>query len=103
MGPYAAHDPKPSLPGLARALLYGAAFVYFAHTALYAIAEHVPSYEALWARLGNVYTIHGAVMIVLQARVRMVGMARAVAAARRVTLVSRRPVSPSLCSDRTAC
>jgi hypothetical protein len=64
VGLYAAHDPRPGLAGLAGALLYGTAFIYFAHTTLYAIAEHVPSYEALWSRLGNVYTIHGALMVV---------------------------------------
>ena len=45
------------------AVLYGAAFAYFTFTTLYALAEHIPTYEALWARLGPVYTFHGALMV----------------------------------------
>lgn len=63
LGLYAAHDPKPGALGLVGALLYGAAFSYFGHTALYALAEHVPTYEALWARLGSLYTVHGGLMV----------------------------------------
>lgn len=63
LGLYAVHSPRPNLVGLAGALLYGVAFTYFAHTTLYALAEHVPSYEALWSRLGGVYTLHGACMV----------------------------------------
>ena len=64
LGLYAVHDPRPNAVGLVGALLYGAAFTYFAHTTLYAIAESVPSYEALWSRLGGLYTLHGAFMVV---------------------------------------
>lgn len=63
LGLYAAHDPKPGALGLVGALLYGAAFSYFGHTALYALAEHVPTYEALWVRLGSLYTVHGGLMV----------------------------------------
>jgi hypothetical protein len=63
LGLYAVHDPRPNVLGLVGALLYGVAFTYFAHTTLYAIAEHVPSYEALWSRLGSLYTLHGAFMV----------------------------------------
>ena len=63
LGLYAVHDPRPNAVGLAGALLYGVAFTYFAHTTLYAIAEHAPSYEALWSRLGSLYTLHGAFMV----------------------------------------
>ena len=63
LGLYAVHDRRPSVMGLAGALLYGVAFTYFAHTTLYAIAEHAPSYEALWSRLGGLYTLHGASMV----------------------------------------
>jgi hypothetical protein len=49
---------------LVGALLYGLSFVYFAHTTLYALAERVPDYDALWRRLGGVYTAHGALMVI---------------------------------------
>ncbi|MEX1316114.1 MAG: hypothetical protein AB1Z22_03170 [Synechococcaceae cyanobacterium] len=45
-------------------MLYGVAFTYFAHTALYALAERTPAYEALWQGLGPVYTLHGALMVI---------------------------------------
>jgi hypothetical protein len=51
------------LAGLAGALLYGVAFAYFGHTTLYALAEAIPTYEALWQRLGAMYTLHGALMV----------------------------------------
>ncbi|MFT3896924.1 MAG: hypothetical protein QM719_04405 [Thermomonas sp.] len=63
LGIYAVHEPKPSTPGLVGAVLYGAAFTYFAHTTLFAIAEHTADYELLWLRLGSIYTVHGALMI----------------------------------------
>jgi len=63
LGLYAAHEERPNAAGLAGALLYGAAFTYFAHTTLYALIDHVATYEALWSRLGNLYTVHGALMV----------------------------------------
>jgi hypothetical protein len=63
LGLYAVHDPKPAPVGLVGALLYGSAFTYFSHTTLYALAEHIPTYEALWGRLGGLYTAHGALMV----------------------------------------
>lgn len=62
LGLYAVHGRKPGMDGLVGALLYGAAFTYFAHTTLLALAEGVPDYAALWARLGGSYTAHGAMM-----------------------------------------
>jgi hypothetical protein len=50
--------------GLVGALLYGAAFTYFAHTTLYAVALKSPNYESLWRALGPIYTVHGAFMVV---------------------------------------
>jgi hypothetical protein len=64
LGIYAVHDPRPALAGLIGALLYGAAFTYFAHTTLYALSEHVPDYETLWQHLGSLYTVHGGLMVV---------------------------------------
>lgn len=64
LGLYAVHEPKrPHPAGLIGAILYGAAFTYFSHTTLYALATHSPSYEALWDQLGLTYTIHGTLMI----------------------------------------
>ena len=63
LGLYSAHDIRPNVVGLIGALLYGVAFTYFAHTTLYALAEQVPTYEALWARLGTLYTVHGTLMV----------------------------------------
>lgn len=63
LGIYALHEPRPGAAGLFGALLYGAAFTYFAYTTLYALAENIPTYEALWQRLGGMYTAHGALMV----------------------------------------
>ena len=63
LGMYAAHEPRPNAVGLVGALLYGVAFTYFAHTTLYALTDHVLTYEALWLRLGDLYTVHGALMV----------------------------------------
>jgi hypothetical protein len=63
LGIFAIHDPKPKAMGLAGALLYGAAFSYFTHSALYALAEDMATYEVVWARLGSAYTFHGALMV----------------------------------------
>jgi hypothetical protein len=64
LGLYAVHGSRPNVVGLIGALLYGAAFTYFAYTTLYALTEHVPTYEALWSRLGGLYTVHGALMVI---------------------------------------
>ncbi len=63
LGIHAVHERKPGSVGLIGALIYGAAFVYFLHTTLFALAEHVPDYAMLWARLGRLYTVHGMLMI----------------------------------------
>ena len=53
--------PRSALFG---ALLYGAAFIYFAHTTLYALATGVREYAALWDQLGAFYTFNGGLMVV---------------------------------------
>lgn len=63
LGIHAVHERTPGSVGLIGALLYGAAFVYFMHTTLFALAESVPDYAVLWARLGRLYTVHGLLMI----------------------------------------
>lgn len=55
--------PKPGFYGVLGALLYGLAFAYFTYTTLYALAERVPTYDDLWARLGPVYTVFGGLMV----------------------------------------
>lgn len=62
-GLYAVDEGRPPAVGLAGAVLYGAAFTYFAHSTLYALLAATPTYEALWRRLGGTYTVHGALMI----------------------------------------
>lgn len=64
IGLWAAQRPRIGRVGLAGAILYGAAFVYFAHTTLVALEASVPDYETLWSRLGPMYTAHGGLMIV---------------------------------------
>lgn len=64
IGLYAVQRPKNNWIGLTGAILYAVAFIYFAHTTLYALAESFPNYELLWNRLGFVYTFHGGLMVV---------------------------------------
>ncbi|NOT49228.1 MAG: hypothetical protein HOP17_15975 [Acidobacteria bacterium] len=52
------------LTGATGALLYAIAFVYFTYSTIYSIRYQVPTYEDLWHRLGWVYTLHGAFMVV---------------------------------------
>lgn len=49
---------------LVGAVLYGVAFTYFAHTALYALATGAANYESLWQQLGSTYTVHGLIMVI---------------------------------------
>jgi hypothetical protein len=56
-------EPSPDAAGVLGALLYGTAFAYFTYTTVYALVEQVPTYEALWARLGAVYTFFGGLMV----------------------------------------
>lgn len=63
IGLYAAQRPAIGRLGLAGALAYGYAFIYFAHTTLVALATAAPDYEALWTGLGAMYTAHGVIMI----------------------------------------
>ncbi len=63
LGLYAVQRPKIGWLGLVGAVLYGIAFIYFAHTTLLALEESFANYESLWKRLGAVYTFHGGLMI----------------------------------------
>ncbi len=64
LGLYAVQVPRVGWLGLLGALTYGLAFVYFTHSTLVALEEAIPDYETLWERLGWVYTVNGAMMIV---------------------------------------
>jgi hypothetical protein len=64
IGLYAVQTPRISRFGLLGALVFGFAFVYFAHTTLLALETGVPTYDRLWEQLGGTYTLHGALMIV---------------------------------------
>lgn len=64
LGIYAVREEELGPSALVGALLYGAAFTYFAHTALVALQSQAPDYEALWQQLGPTYTVHGAAMVV---------------------------------------
>ncbi|QQS43208.1 MAG: hypothetical protein IPM63_10540 [Acidobacteriota bacterium] len=64
VGLYAAQRPLISYLGLVGAILYGSAFVYFAHSTQFALTENITDYSALWHRLGSIYTAHGALMVI---------------------------------------
>lgn len=64
LGLYALQRPRISILGLAGAILYGFAFIYFAHTTLFALALRTENYQQLWEQLGGIYTVHGGVMVV---------------------------------------
>lgn len=63
LGLYAVQCPRISRIGMAGAMLYGFAFVYFAHTALVALDSGVPTYAELVQRSGSVFTAHAILMI----------------------------------------
>ncbi len=63
LGLYAYQRPRIGWIGLIGSVLYGVAFIYFAHTTLIALEESIPNYEILWERLGGVYTFHGVLMV----------------------------------------
>jgi hypothetical protein len=64
IGLYTAQRPRISKAGLAGAVGYGFAFIYFTHTTLVALAAATPDYQQLWGSLGAMYTAHGGLMIV---------------------------------------
>ena len=63
VGLYAVQRPRAGWGVLVGALLYGAAFVYFSSTTLYALSEHTADYATLWHKLGPLYTVHGGLMV----------------------------------------
>jgi hypothetical protein len=63
LGLYALQRPRIGWLGLWGSVLYAIAFIYFAHTTLYALEESIPDYKMLWNRLGGTYTFHGGLMV----------------------------------------
>ncbi|SUS05891.1 putative membrane protein [uncultured Defluviicoccus sp.] len=63
LGVYAVRARQLATTALVGALLYGAAFTYFASTTLFALQMQVSDYEVLWQQLSSLYTVHGAVMV----------------------------------------
>jgi hypothetical protein len=63
LGLYAYQRPRSGWVGLIGSVLYGVAFIYFAHTTLIALEGSIPNYEILWQKLGRVYTFHGGLMV----------------------------------------
>jgi hypothetical protein len=63
LGLYAYQRPRIGWFGLIGSVLYGVAFIYFAHTTMIALEEAIPNYEMLWGKLGGVYTFHGGLMV----------------------------------------
>jgi len=67
LGLYAVHWPKGGWLGLIGATLYVISFIYFSSTAIYAIdsiKNGTSNYEMIYERLGNIYFLHGALMVV---------------------------------------
>lgn len=60
---YVVQRSRVSTWAMAGAMLYGFAFIYFAHTTLVALSTGAADYAQLWGRLGGMYTLHGAVMV----------------------------------------
>lgn len=63
LGLYAYQRPRIGWIGWIGSVLYGIAFIYFAHTTLIALEQSIPDYETLWSQLGGVYTFHGGLMV----------------------------------------
>jgi hypothetical protein len=63
IGLYAYQHPQIGWDGLIGSVLYGVAFIYFAHTTLIALEDTISNYEMLLAKLGGVYTFHGGLMV----------------------------------------
>ncbi|MGD9588283.1 MAG: hypothetical protein AB7Q37_05645 [Pyrinomonadaceae bacterium] len=64
VGLYAAQRPRIGIGGLLGALVYGFAFIYFAHTTLTALEADIPDYALLLAQQGAIYTLNGGAMVI---------------------------------------
>lgn len=64
VGLHASQRPRAGWLSLLGALAYGASFVFFAATAIYAIVAKTSDYAMLVSELGRLYVAHGALLIV---------------------------------------
>jgi len=64
IGLHAVQAPRAGWLSLAGALGYGASFVFFAGTVVYALARGTSDYGAMVGELGAMYKAHGVLMIV---------------------------------------
>lgn len=64
LGLHAIQRPRTGWLSLGGALLYGAAFVFFAATTVYALVGRTRDYPTLLDELGVVYAAHGVMMVV---------------------------------------
>jgi hypothetical protein len=64
LGLYALQRPRIGRVGLASAIAYAYAFVYFTGTVTYALVEHTSDWTTLQRRLGVWLTVHSVLMVV---------------------------------------
>ncbi len=64
IGLYAIQRPYASWMSLTGAIFYGASFIFFAGTTLYALVSKTEDYSTLVEELGSIYTFHGGLMVV---------------------------------------
>jgi len=63
VGLYAVQRSQIGWVGCFGAVIYGIAFIYFAHTTLFALNANIAHYEMLLRELGGVYVLHSGLMI----------------------------------------
>lgn len=63
IGLYGAQRPRIDLGGLFGALVYGFAFIYFAHMTLTALEADISNYSLLLAQQGATYILNGGLMV----------------------------------------
>ena len=64
IGLYAIQLPRSGWMSLTGAIAYGASFIFFAGTTLYALVSQTVDYSTLLEELGSIYTFHGGLMII---------------------------------------
>ena len=64
IGLYALQRPYASWMSLTGAIAYGASFIFFAGTTLYALVSQTEDYSTMVEELGSIYTFHGGLMVV---------------------------------------
>ncbi len=63
VGLYAIQRPHVGWMSLTGAIAYGASFIFFAGTTLYALVSTTEDYSTLVEELGSIYTFHGGLMV----------------------------------------